>query len=128
MINLCIITGQLGAVGSLKYNFINSTSLNITWSAPYTLDGVDILGYNITITDADTVLYTRFTQDTQFVISNTDGDPCIELMLTVSAYNEVGDGDKLSFNYYMPEGNTLNCYCDSFCYYSTRYSCRIYYN
>ena len=92
--------GPLGAI-DVKLYAINLTSLNVTWSAPYTLDGVDILGYNITITNTsnDNILHTYFTQDTQYVISNNNGDPCTELTLTISGYNGAGDGDTTSFNF-----------------------------
>ena len=101
-----VFVGTLAAVNILYYMMINSTSINITWSAPYTLDGVDILGYNITITNTSTgnILHTYFTQDTQYVISNKDGDPCTELTLTISGYNGAGKGDTKSFNYYHPKG------------------------
>ena len=100
--------GQLDVVNVLHL-FITSTSLNVSWSAPYTLDGVDILGYNITITNTSNgnILHTYFTQDTQYVISNNDGDPCTELTLTISGYNGAGDGDTTSFDFYYPQGNDL---------------------
>ena len=94
-------------MNDIGYNFINSTTVNITWSAPYTLDGVDILGYNITITNTSNgnILHTYFTQDTQYIISNIDGDPCTALTLTISGYNGAGDGNITSFDFYYPQGN-----------------------
>ena len=106
----CIIfIGPLAAVNIYIDAIVHSsTSLNVTWSAPYTLDGVDILGYNITITNTsnDNILHTHFTQDTQYVISNNDGDPCTELTLTISGYNGAGDGGATSANFTYPQGNT----------------------
>ena len=85
---------------------VNTTSLTVTWSAPYTLDGVPILGYNITITNTSNgnILYTYFTQDTQYVISNNDVETCTELTLTISGYNGAGDGEDSSFDFYYPKG------------------------
>ena len=110
MLGLYMYIGLLNAVVSLNYNFVNSTSLNITWSAPYTLDGVDILGYNITITDADTVLCTHFTKETQYVIYTDDVDPCTKQTLTVSGYNQAGDGDASSLMFYYQAGKVLPNY------------------
>ena len=60
------------------------------------------------------MLYTSFTQDTLYVVStymyNVDGDPCTDLMLTVSAYNGAGDGDKFMLKYYVPNGEILRLY------------------
>ena len=100
--------GLLDAVNIL-HSFVTFTSLNVTWSAPYTLDGVDILGYNITITNTSNgnILHTHFTQDTQYVISNNDGDPCTELTLTISGYNGAGDGDTTSFNFTFSESTYM---------------------
>ena len=91
---------------------VNSTSLSVSWSAPYTLDGVPILGYNITITNTSNgnTLSTYFTQDTQYVISINDGDPCTELTLTISGYNGAGDGDSSSFNFSYPGGTANSLY------------------
>ena len=104
----------IGKLDPIKpdYEFINSTSINITWSAPYTLDGVDILGYNITVTNTsnDNILCTYFTQCTQYTISNHDGDPCTELTLTISGYNGAGDGDAISFDFYYPQGKLFKMY------------------
>ena len=98
--------GPLDAVNVLHF-VVTSASLNITWSAPYTLDGVDILGYNITITNTsnNNIINSYFIQDTQYVI--TDGDPCTELTLTISGYNGAGDGDATSFNFTYPGGMVL---------------------
>ena len=107
------IIGTLGTVDDINYCFVNSTSINITWSAPYTLDGVDILGYNITIANTSNgdVLYTYFTQDQQYIISNIDEDPCTELTLAISGYNGAGDGDITSFDFYYPQGWSVFKYC-----------------
>ena len=77
------------------------------WSAPYTLDGVDILGYNITITNTSNgnILHTYFTQDTtQYIINMYNIDPCTELTLAIFGYNGAGDGDITSFDLYYPQG------------------------
>ena len=53
------------------------------------------------------MLYTYFTQDTQYIISNHDGDPCTKLTLTISGYNGAGDGDTTSVDFYYPQGKAI---------------------
>ena len=104
-ITITIAIGPLAAVGDVSHDIINSSSLDIhvSWSAPYTLDGVDILGYNITITK------TYFTPETHIITVNNETDPCIEQMVTISGYNGAGDGDTVSFTFYYPHGTHNTC-------------------
>ena len=44
-------TGLLEPVSNLTVDSINSTTVLISWSPPFTLEGVPILGYNVTITN-----------------------------------------------------------------------------
>ena len=101
--------GPLYAVSNINYIFVNSTLLNITWSAPHTLDGVGILGYNITITNTSNgnILHTYFTQDTWCTINNDiiDGEFCVDLTLSISGYNRAGDGTATTSDFYFPKGN-----------------------
>ena len=102
-----MIIGPLHAVSDINYNFINFTSLNITWSAPFTLEGVDILGYNITITNTtDNMSYAYFVQGTHYNIES-NGDTCTELTLTFSGYNGAGNGSVTYGNFYFPKGNSI---------------------
>ena len=93
-------------MSNFSHAFINSTSLNITWSAPYTLEGVDILGYNISIINTSND-NSYFTQDTQYIISDIYGDPCTKVALAISGYNEAGDGATTSTMLYLFEGNII---------------------
>ena len=43
--------GLLESVSNLTVVPINSTTVLISWSPPFTLEGVPILGYNVTITN-----------------------------------------------------------------------------
>ena len=45
------VTGPLESVSNLTVVSINSTTVLISWSPPFTLEGVPILGYNVTITN-----------------------------------------------------------------------------
>ena len=46
---IIIISGLLESVSNLTVISINSTTVLISWSPPFTLEGVPILGYNVTI-------------------------------------------------------------------------------
>ena len=45
----CKILGRLKPVGNLNATTINSTTVLISWSPPFTLEGIPIMGYNVTI-------------------------------------------------------------------------------
>ena len=45
------MTEPVGAVNDLTVVSINSTTVLISWSPPFTLEGVPILGYNVTVTN-----------------------------------------------------------------------------
>ena len=45
----------MGPVSNLTVILINSTTVLISWSPPFTLEGVPILGYNVTITNSSNI-------------------------------------------------------------------------
>ena len=49
MNNIINDAGLLESVSNLTVTSINSTTVLISWSPPFTLEGVPILGYNVTI-------------------------------------------------------------------------------
>ena len=60
------LAGTLDPVSDLRVTLLNSTTVNISWSPPFTLEGVPILGYIVTVITTgkketflviDTVLY-----------------------------------------------------------------------
>jgi hypothetical protein len=87
-----LIQGKLDGVGDLMTQPDGPCCINITWSPPYTLSGVPILGYNINITQYD-----------QLIVSNTtDGNTTEwrycpeksgEYIISVGAVNGVGEGN-----------------------------------
>ena len=90
----CQCTGLLGSVNSLTVTLINSTTVLISWSPPFTLEGVPILGYNVTITNTtsgenETVLV----EDTTLLYSIDHPDPENNFTVTVVPINEVGAGE-----------------------------------
>ena len=81
-------TGPLSSVGGLSYSFINSSTVDITWSPPFTLPGTNIIGYNISVaTNTSTV--EAFTPNNYIEITVST---CIETIITVTGYNGL-DGE-----------------------------------
>ena len=99
--------GPLKSVGNLSVTFINSTTVLISWSPPFTLEGVSILGYNVTIININTTSG-KFHNDTIFV----EGDSTIlyyrieyqtsSLIIIVVPINEGGAGIKSTYNLVIP--------------------------
>ena len=77
--------------------YINSTTVLISWSPPFTLEGVPILGYNVTITNTTSgENETMLVEDTTLLYSiDNNPDPENNFTVTVTPINEVGAGDPL---------------------------------
>ena len=84
------------------------------WSAPYTLDNVPIIGYNIN-DNQGTLLDTVNT--TEYILTSSNDDPCNVTTIYVSGINGAGIGDSNNVMYYIARGNIL-CYSVMlhFCY------------
>ena len=98
---MCVInymnTGLLESVSNLTVVPCNSTTVRISWISPFTLEGVPILGYNVTITNTtsgenETILV----EDTMYMYtwpySIDHLDPENNFTVTVVPINEVGAG------------------------------------
>ena len=76
---------------------INSTTVFISWSPPFTLEGVPILGYKITITNTTSgenkMMLAEDTSHTSLQYSiEWDPDPENNFTVTVVPSNDVGAG------------------------------------
>ena len=98
-----LIIGRLSPVGNLTVTPVNSTTLLISWSPPFTLEGVPILGYNVTITNVTSVtvnntwLYYPYHEPT--------------VIVTVVARNKAGGGHPATISkliYPSPSGKSNN--------------------
>ena len=88
--------GLLESVSNLTVTSINSTTVLISWSPPFTLEGVPILGYNVTITNTTSgENETMLVEDTTLLysIDHMHPDPENNFIATVVPINEVGAGD-----------------------------------
>ena len=86
---------MLESVSNLTVTIINSTTVLISWSPPFTLEGIPILGYNVTITNTISgENETLLVEDTTLLYSSDHPDPenNFEFTVTVLPINEVGAG------------------------------------
>ena len=75
---IIIYTGLLESVSNLTVTLINSTTVLISWSPPFTLEGVPILGYNVTITNT-----TSGENETMLLNSTGHSDPQTSLLYSI---------------------------------------------
>ena len=90
--------GLLASVGDLTVAYINDSSINLSWTAPYTLDNVSITGYYIN--DSGRILNTT---DLSYILSSPD-PACDITTVTVSAVNDAGVGQPASTSFYYNRG------------------------
>ena len=89
---------MLESVSDLTVVSINSTTVLISWSPPFTLEGVPILGYNVTITITNTTSGENETMsvegDTTMLYYSIDHpDPDNNFTVTVVPINGAGPGE-----------------------------------
>ena len=82
----------------MSHYFINSSTVNVSWSPPFTLPGTAITGYNISVTSNGTTT-NYFTSDSYCVLQLSDitNSPCNEINITVLGYNGL-DGETNSLS------------------------------
>ena len=96
-------SGLLAIVGELEWNFINGSSVLLSWTAPYTLDNVPITGYYIN----DNSGRLLNTTELSYVLLSPDPtypDVCNVTSVTVAAINEVGIGKASNISFYYQRG------------------------
>ena len=99
---MIIYTGLLASVGDLNYTYINGSSVNVTWTAPYTLDNVPITGYHV---DDGVNNFNTTNNDTSIVLSTTDPlDVCNITIITISPINGAGIGQTNNISFYYQRG------------------------
>ena len=88
---LFTVSGSLSSVGDLSSSFVNPSTINISWSPPFTLPGTAITGYNISVASNGTTT-NYFTSDSYYVLQWRDSFICNDTRVTVSGYNGL-DGE-----------------------------------
>ena len=85
-----------GLVSNLTVVSINSTTVLISWSPPFTLEGVPILGYNVTIintTSGENETMSVEGDTTMLYYSIDHPDPDNNFTVTVVPINGAGPGE-----------------------------------
>ena len=104
---LSLISGPLSSVDGLSYSFIDSSTINISWSPPFTLPGTHITGYNISVTTSNGTTTDYYTSNSYYVLLLNDitDSPCDQITITVSGYNGLNAGENESISgIYLPSG------------------------
>ena len=93
---LSLITGPLSSFDGLSYSFIDSSTINISWSPPFTLPGTHITGYNISVTTSNGTTADYYTSNSYYVLllTNITDSPCDQITITVSGYNGLNGEDE----------------------------------
>ena len=103
---LSLISGPLSSVDGLSYSFIDSSTINISWSPPFTLPCTHITGYNISVTTSNGTTNDYYTSNSYYVLLLTDitDSPCNQITITVSGYNGLNGENESISGIYLPSG------------------------
>ena len=111
MHNINLHVGLLESVNDLTVVSINSTTVLISWSPPFTLEGVPILGYNVTITNTPTGENETMSVEgdtTMLYYSINYPDPDNNFTVTVVPINGAGPGENVTKRFLFPIGEILS--------------------
>ena len=90
-----VYTGLLESVSDLTVTRVNSSTVLISWSPPFTLEGVPILGYNVTVTNTTSVENETMSVEedtTMLYYSINHSDPDNNFTITIVSINGGGVG------------------------------------
>ena len=102
MFCISIESGPLSYIIDLMSFTVNPSTINISWSPPFTLPGTAIIGYNISVTSNGTIT-NYFTSDSYYVLQLSDSFSCNDTSVAVSGYNRL-DGEISSLNVWQSSG------------------------
>ena len=85
---------------------VDSFTVNISWSPPFTLPGTTITGCNISVTSNGTTT-NYYISDSYYVLQLSSSFSCNNASVAVSGYNGL-DGETLSLNVWQSSGMELN--------------------
>ena len=81
---------------------VDLSTVNISWSPPFTLPGTAITGYNISVTSNGTTT-NYFTSDSYYVLQLSGSFSCNDTSVAVSGYNGL-NGETSSLNVWQSSG------------------------
>ena len=107
-------TGLLSGVSNLSGTQIEPDQVTFSWSSPYTLEGVPILGYELSILIISNINGSVISNTHESVndsslhvnVSKPDSseETCICVNISVNARNMVGDGETVFSIFYFKKG------------------------
>ena len=97
-----IESGPLSYVSDLISFTVDPSTVNISWSPPFTLPGTAITGYNISVTSNGTTT-NYFTSNSYFVLHFSSSFSCNNTSVTVSGYNGL-DGEFQTIHVWQSSG------------------------
>ena len=108
---LCVsfLTGLLEAPSDVMFDIVSRDRVIVSWSPPFTLDGIPILYYIVNIISQGVVTEQINTTETLITLER----PCVSTTYQISAWNDVGEGNatisgKRTLLYILC---TINCSC-----------------
>ena len=92
--NTCLVlsVGYLAPPTEVRVEQVSVDTVNVSWSPPFTLEGVPILNYTVYITSSTGSSETVNTTQTEISLQR----PCADTTYQVSGWNEVGEGNTSS--------------------------------
>ena len=108
---LCVsfLTGLLEAPSDVMFDIVSRDRVIVSWSPPFTLDGIPILYYIVNIISQGVVTEQINTTETLITLER----PCVSTTYQISTWNDVGEGNatisgKRTLLYILC---TINCSC-----------------
>ena len=114
------LIGLLESVSNLTVTSFNSTTVLISWSPPFTLEGVPILGYSVNITSGKNNTITTFVTETILLYSIDNLNLKNNFTVTIVPVNKVGPGRISCLKYCLlcPSKLILHAASNFFCMYA----------
>ena len=91
-------SGYLAPPTEVRVEQVSVDTVNVSWSPPFTLEGVPILHYTVYITSSTGFSEAVNTTQTEISLQR----PCADTTYQVSGWNEVGEGNTSSPVTYIP--------------------------
>ena len=101
-----MLIGLLEAPSDVMFDIVSRDRVIVSWSPPFTLDGIPILYYTVNIISQGVVTEQINTTETHITLER----PCVSTTYQISAWNDVGEGNAtISRKLYIL--CTINCSC-----------------
>ena len=83
------MTGLLEAPLDVLVDVVSSESVNVSWSPPFTLGGIPILHYTVSVISQGILTVQINTTETHITLER----PCASTTYRISGWNDVGEGN-----------------------------------